>query len=146
MQKLAEFFTTPDTWVKGHEIEHRIKLLPYDRFTDSNDLDKEFQLILNTVSTHAYCLSGFMKHKTTMYERNMNLMAAIVQELYPTRVQIASVYQHKGGYLPPGADTFVIRFNDHEDTTFSDIQRVAAEFDRRLMLQGWEEEDRHPIV
>lgn len=72
----------------------------------------------------AYCLIG-ADMKITGRHSYSALISTVVNELYP---------------LPSGKFQPAHHFNDHPNTTFEMIQAVAAEYDRRRMLESKEAE------
>lgn len=114
MPKLSEHFDTPEKWIQRTLHLGMATCLIGGVFYQSRNG--------NMTGT---CLAvGLMKDVMQQEHEQLTLLKDIIQEFYPERVpKDFRVHLSVLAY-----------FNDHDDTTFEDIQRVVSEFDRRWML------------
>jgi hypothetical protein len=72
------------------------------------------------------CLLGAMARSDNATDPALRLLRSTVKRLFPERLEHRC--KDGGGYCFHEA---IVLFNDHPQTTFSDVQVVMAEFDQR---------------
>lgn len=147
MRKLSEHFDIPDRWIRGsflrYELrcEGNLKVFEPSFCSMKDDAWDKFFAAAKYAKT---CLVGGLifnerdgQHMQAIYdnkpilelitpkeEKLLELMAKLVVEYFPQRAQFS-----------PNHTATIIYFNDHNDTTFDDIQFIASEYDRCRMLE-----------